>query len=172
MPAGEMPLLWNAIMNNAMNSAAQPVEYRFINSPGEHACPLCSSQFSTRRGMWPFLAGTARPVCGGDACPVGEDVTGPSPCNTLFAFHPLSAETLHALRARDGGQPVAERLRDVSLDDSLPRTDRDLLQRASIDLLFWEANETRIQTLDPGLVLQTCGEAAAEMLLSGCGDIL
>jgi hypothetical protein len=172
LPAGEMPLLWNAIMNHAMNSAAQPVEYRFINSPGEHACPLCASRFATRRGMWPFLAGTARPVCGGDDCPVGEDVTGPSPCNTLFAFHPLAAETLDALRKLDGSRPVAERLRDVSLDDSLPRTDRDLLQRASIDLLFWEANETRIQATDPGLVLQTCGEAAAEMLLSGCGDIL
>jgi hypothetical protein len=172
LPEGTMPLLWNAIMNNPMNSAAQPVEYRFINSPGEHACPLCASPFATRRGMWPFLAGTARPVCGGDDCPVGEDVTGPSPCNTLFAFHPLSAETLAALRALDGSRPVAERLRDVALDESLPRTDRDLLQRASIDLLFWEATETRIQTTDPGLVLQTCGEAAAEMLLSGCGDIL
>jgi hypothetical protein len=159
-------------MNQTTDPAARPVEYRFINSPAEHTCPLCKARFTTRRGTWPFLAGTARPVCGTDGCPVGEDVTGPSPCNTLFAFPQLAPETLDALRNSDPARPVAERLRNVALDDALPEHDRDLLQRASIDLLFWEADHTRIQTLEPSLVLQTCGEAAGEMLLSGCGDIL
>lgn len=159
-------------MTQTSDPPARPVEYRFINAPAQHSCPLCDVAFDTRRGMWPFLAGTARPVCGGDGCPIGEDVTGPSPCNTLFAFPELNAETLDALRNSNTDRPVAERLRDVALDESLPVRDRDLLQRASIDLLFWEASDTRIQTLDPTLVLQTCGEAAAEMLLSGCGDIL
>lgn len=159
-------------MSQTTDPSARPVEYRFVNSPAGHTCPLCSAAFDTRIGMWPFLAGTASPVCNGKGCPVGEDVTGTSPCNTLFAFPQLATETLDAIRNTSADAPVAERLRTVALDESLPVGDRDLLQRASIDLLFWEADATRIQTLEPSLVLQTCGEAAAEMLLSGCGDIL
>jgi hypothetical protein len=159
-------------MNPTMNPAAPSIEYRFNTAASDHVCPLCGDEFHAERGTWPFLAGTETPVCGRTGCPVGEDVTGPPPCDTLFAFPPMAAQTLEAIGATDQGLQIGERLRLVSLDETVPEEDRALLQRASIDLLFWEADQTRIHALEPSLVLKTCGQAAAEMLLSGCGDIL
>jgi hypothetical protein len=165
-PAGAEP------MNATMNAAASQVEFRFNSAVGDHECPLCGASFHTTPGSWPFLAGTVTPVCGGPDCPVAEDAPDASPCDTLFAFCDLAADTLRALAATDEADSVPERLRRVALDESLPEADRGLLNRAAIDLLFWEADQTRIAALEPRLVLQTCPEAAAEMLLSGCGDIV
>jgi hypothetical protein len=159
-------------MNPTMKPAAPSIEYRFNTAPSDHVCPSCGSTFHAARGTWPFLAGTDAPVCGTADCPVGEDVTGPPPCDTLFAFPPMADATLAAIRGTDEGLQVGERLRVAALDETLPADDRALLERASIDLLFWEADKTRIHALEPRLVLKTCGQAAAEMLLSGCGDIL
>lgn len=158
-------------MNQTMNAAPPKVEYRFNTEPAEHECPLCGDTFRTSAGSWPFLAGTISPVCGGAECPI-DDAPHASPCDTLFAFCPLSDATLAAIGATADGLGVAERLRVAALDDTLPTAERDLLNRASIDLAFWEADMTRIASLEQGLVLQTCPEAAAEMLLSGCGDIV
>ena len=47
-----------------------------------------------------------------------------------------------------------------------------MLQLAAIDLQFCEAETTRIRQIAPRMIVQTCGEAAAELLLSGCGEIL
>jgi hypothetical protein len=159
-------------MNATMNAATSRVEYRFNSDIGEHECPLCGDAFRTVPGSWPFLTGTLTPVCGGRDCPIGEDAPDASPCNTLFAFHELAPATLAALAdaAADGGVP--ERLRRAAQDEALPEADRNILNRAAIDLLFWEAESTKIAALEPRLILQTCPEAAAEMLLSGCGDIL
>jgi hypothetical protein len=159
-------------MNPTMNRAAPEIEYRFNTVPVDSTCPLCGSAFHAGHGTWPFLAGTDTPLCDRPECPVGEDVTGPPPCDTLFAFPPMANETLAAIRATAEDVQVGERLRTVALDESLPAADRALLQRASIDLLFWEADHTRIHSLEERLVLRTCAQAAAEMLLSGCGDIL
>lgn len=157
-------------MTQIMNPVAPALEYRFNNAPAEHVCPLCKAEFRTTHGSWPFLAGTLTPVCG--ECQKPEEPVYTSPCDTLFAFSEMSPQTLAAIGATDEDAAVAERLRRVSLDDSLPQSDRDLLNRAAIDLLFWEADATRIAALEPGLILQTCPEAAAEMLLSACGDII
>jgi hypothetical protein len=154
-----------------MNATAPQVEFRFNTAPAEHACPLCGETFSTAHGSWPFLAGTLTPVCGGSDCPM-DDAPHTSPCDTLFAFGPMAEPTMEAIRQTPAGAPVAERLRLVAQNEDLPQEDRDLLNRASIDLAFWEADMTRIASLEQGLVLQTCPEAAAEMLLSGCGDIV
>jgi hypothetical protein len=159
-------------MNPTMNRAGPAIEYRFNTVPLDSACPLCGSAFHAGHGTWPFLAGTETPLCGRPECLVGEDVTGPPPCDTLFAFPSMAAATIAAIAATTDDASVGERLRMVSLDESLPDADRALLERASIDLLFWEADQTRIHSLDDGLVLRTCAQAAAEMLLSGCGDIL
>lgn len=159
-------------MTQTTNSVAAPLEYRFNNAPAEHTCPLCGADFRTTHGPWPFLAGTPTPVCGGEKCQQPDESTHTSPCDTLFAFCEMAPETLAAIGATDAAAPVAERLRQVVLDEQLPVADRDILNRAAIDLLFWEANSTRIAALEPGLVLQTCPEAAAEMLLSSCGDII
>jgi hypothetical protein len=158
-------------MNQTMSAASPAVEYRFNHAPADHECPLCGVTFRTARGSWPFLKGSVTPVCGGSDCPT-EDAPHVSPCDTLFAFATLAPETLEALRRTGDGLAVAERLRTVAVDESLPTEDRDLLGRAAIDLAFWEADMTRIASLEDGLVLQTCPEAAAEMLLSGCGDIV
>jgi hypothetical protein len=158
-------------MSHTMNAAPPKVEYRFNTEPADYECPLCGDTFRTARGSWPFLAGTQTAVCGGSDCPM-EDAQHASPCDTMFAFCAMDDATLDAIRRTDEQASVAERLRAAALDDSLPMEDRDLLNRASIDLAFWEADMTRIASLDNGLVLQTCPEAAAEMLLSGCGDIL
>jgi hypothetical protein len=155
-------------MNQTMDPA---VEYRFNTEPAEHECPLCGETFRTTRGSWPFLAGTITPVCGGSDCPI-EDAPHASPCDTLFAFCAMDSATIDAIRGTDEAESVAERLRRVALDESLPAADRTLLNRAAIDLAFWDADMTRIASLEDGLVLQTCPEAAAEMLLSCCGDIL
>ncbi|CAN5661329.1 hypothetical protein BH23GEM9_BH23GEM9_23970 [soil metagenome] len=154
-----------------MNSVARTLEYRFNTTPGEHECPLCGVTFRTTHGSWPFLTGTITPVCGGSDCPV-EDAPNRSPCDTLFAFCPMEEATLEAIRRTDDDTPVAERLRLVGMDETLSLGDRDMLNRAALDLAYWEADMTRIASLEPGLVLQTCPEAAAEMLLSVCGDII
>lgn len=159
-------------MTQTMNPVAPALEYRFNNSPAEHSCPLCGASFRTTLGSWPFLAGTPTPVCGGPRCEVPDEPVTSSPCDTLFAFCELSPATLEAIAATDEDAPVAERLRLVALDERLPEEDRGMLGRAAIDLLFWEADSTRIAALEPGLVLRTCPEAAAEMLLSACGDII
>jgi hypothetical protein len=149
------------------------VEYRFNRSTGERTCPLCGTPFRLRLGMWPVLAGTDTPVCGGDTCPIGEEVTGPTPCDTLFEFVELEQQTLDAIgAAATDSESVAETLRHLALDESLPEQDRNFLTLAAIDLQYCEASTTRIARLEPRLVLRTCGEAAAELLLSGCGDIL
>lgn len=156
----------------AQTMTRSAVEYRFNTDVTRARCPLCGSEFEPRLGSWPFLAGTSTPVCGGADCPVGEDVTGPSPCDTLFEFGELSDATLDALGDDSlDGETVAERLRRVALDESLPDPDRAVLQLAAIDLQFCEADGTRIRQLRPKFVVQTCGEAAAELLLSGCGEI-
>jgi hypothetical protein len=160
------------LMNPTMNRAAHPVDYRFNNKPADHICPLCGSRFRSRLGVWPFLAGSADAVCGGADCPVGDDVTGSPPCDTLFAFPALDPATIEAIRSSDESAGVGRRLQLVADDESLPADDRSLLQRAALDLLFWEADETTIHELEPVLGLRTCGQAAAELLLSGCGDIL
>jgi hypothetical protein len=159
-------------MNATMNATGSRVEFRFNADAGEHGCPLCGATFHTTPGSWPFLAGSLTPVCGGPDCPVEEDAPDVSPCDTLFAFCELAPATLQAIGTTDGQESVAGRLRQAVLDEALPEADRNLLNRAAIDLLFWEADQTRIASLEPRLVLQTCPEAAAEMLLSGCGDIV
>jgi hypothetical protein len=159
-------------MVETMSQARSAIEYHFNHDAGTRECPLCGARFELHPGSWPFLAGTTIPVCGGSDCPTGEDVTGVSPCDTLFEFGPLQQETLDAIAAAGGeGESVAERLRRVALDESLPDPDRAILQLAAIDLQFCEAETTQIRELEPRLVVQTCGEAAAELLLSGCGEI-
>jgi hypothetical protein len=149
------------------------VEYRFNYDVARAACPLCGAEFEPRLGSWPFLAGTTTPVCAGADCPIGDDVTGPSPCDTRFEFTQLTEPTLSALSAEGHeDESVAERFRRVALDESLPDPDRAVLQLAAIDLMFCEAEGTRIRQVRPTLIVQTCAEAAAELLLSGCGDIL
>jgi hypothetical protein len=159
-------------MNPTMNPVTPNVEYRFNSTAGEYECPLCRSSFRTTPGNWPYLAGSVTPVCGGAECNLTEDTPHASPCDTLFAFHDLSPATLAAVRATADSASVPERLRQAGMEESLPVGDRDLLNRASIDLLFWEADTTCIAAIEPRLVLRTCPEAAAEMLLSGCGDIV
>lgn len=160
-------------MVDTMSQARSPVEYRFNHETGPKTCPLCGADFELRAGSWPFVAGSAMPVCGGSDCPVGDDVTGTSPCDTLFEFTELQPQTLDAIAAAAAdGEAIAERLRRVALDESLPDPDRAVLQLAAIDLQFCEAETTQIRRLAPRMVVQTCGEAAAELLLSGCGEIL
>jgi hypothetical protein len=159
-------------MNPTMNPVVPALEYRFNSAAGEHECPLCGSSFQTAPGSWPYLAGSTTPVCGGADCPLTEDTPHTSPCDTMFAFCEMAPATLAAIRDTPATESVPERLRRAGMDESLPGADRDLLNRASIDLLFWEADSTCIAETDPRLVLRTCPEAAAEMLLSGCGDIL
>lgn len=155
-------------------STARPqIEYRFNSGTTQHVCPVCNHGFETRIGMWPMLVDGGAPVCGREDCPVGDEVDRPSPCDTLFQFANLSPATLKAIQDAAADVPsVAERLRVVSLNETLPAEDRQLLQLAAIDLQYCQADTTRIESLDNALVLRTCGEAAAEMLLSGCGDIL
>jgi hypothetical protein len=160
-------------MVDTMSQAPTAVEYRFNYDVAPKKCPLCGADFEPRAGSWPFIAGTATPVCGGSDCPIGEDVTGTSPCDSLFEFIALQQTTLDAIgRAATEGEPVSERLRRVALDESLPDPDRAVLQMAAIDLQFCEAATTQIRQLGPRMVVQTCGEAAAELLLSGCGEII
>lgn len=158
-------------MVDTMSQARSAVEYRFNHDTTPRTCPLCGAGFEPRPGSWPFVAGTADAVCGN--CPTGDDVTGTSPCDTLFEFTELRTSTLNAIAAAaQDDEPVAERLRRVALDETLPDPDRAVLQLAAIDLQFCEAETTRIRQLEPRLVVQTCGEAAAELLLSGCGEIV
>jgi hypothetical protein len=159
-------------MNATMNAAAPQVEFRFNGEASERECPLCGTSFRTTAGSWPFLAGSLEPVCGQAECSPVDDAPDASPCNVLFSFCEMAPETLQALTGTVRDAAVPERLRQAALDESLPDADRNILQRAAIDLVFWEAEDTRIESLQPRLVLQTCPEAAAEMLLSGCGDIV
>ncbi|HEX6308417.1 MAG TPA: hypothetical protein VFZ69_09535 [Longimicrobiales bacterium] len=160
-------------MADTLSHARTEVEYRFNYTVSPQTCPLCGTTFEPRIGSWPFLPGTNTPVCGGERCPIGEDVAGPSPCDTMFEFVELRPQTLKAIAAAEvEGESVAERLRRVALDESLPDPDRAVLQLAAIDLQFCEADGSRIRRIEPGLIVQTCAEAAAEMLLSGCGDIV
>jgi hypothetical protein len=160
-------------MVDTMRHAPSEVEYRFNHDVRAHTCPLCGADFEPRVGSWPFLAGSSDPVCAGNQCPVGDDVTGTSPCDTLFQFALLQQATLDAIAATAAhGDSVAERLRRVAFDESLSDPDRAILQLAAIDLQFCEANTTRIKQIEPRLIVHTCGEAAAELLLSGCGEIV
>lgn len=165
-------------MTQTISDNSSAVEYRFTWEHAQRECPLCKAAFTTTPGPWPFLASSGEPVCAGPACPVGDEVSGEADnrnarqCDARFAFTPLDPRTVEAISATDAGLPVAERLRLAALGDAVPVPDRDLLCRASIDLAFCEADATRIEALEPALVLRTCGEAAAEMLLSGCGEIL
>jgi hypothetical protein len=159
-------------MTPTMKPAKPAVEYRFNGTADAFECPLCQTSFRTVPGTWPYVAGTNKPVCGGADCPVGEDAPHASPCNTIFEFCELAPATLEAIRTTSGADSVPERLRHAGLDESLPLQDRDVLSRAAIDLLYWEADSTCIAATEPRLVLRTCPEAAAEMLLSGCGDIV
>jgi hypothetical protein len=159
-------------MNPTMKPVVPEVEYRFNSTAAEHECPLCGATFRTTPGSWPYLAGSLTPVCGGPDCPIAEDAPDASPCDTLFAFCDMAPVTLEAIRNTPEAESVPERLRRAGMDEALPVEDRDLLNRASIDLLFWEADTTSIAAIEPRLVLRTCPEAAAEMLLSGCGDIV
>lgn len=157
-------------MPETMIAPVPDLEYRFNVQPAWHNCAACGNRFETRTGTWPFAAGSDQPLCENAECRSGRDVTGPSPCTTRFEFAELEGATLRAIEAAEA-PTVAERLRLVSLNESLPETDRSLLQRAAIDLQFCEAGTTRIESVSPRFVLLTCGEAAAEMLLSGCGEI-
>ncbi|MEX1184123.1 MAG: hypothetical protein WEF86_12905 [Gemmatimonadota bacterium] len=154
------------------DTAARTLEYRFNYTPAQRSCPVCSQVFEPGIGMWPFIAGTTDAVCGALGCADGEDVTGPQPCNVLFEFDDMDPATVDAIRAADADAPVAERLRTISLLDTTPEPDRNLLQLAAIDLQYCQADDTQIERYEPRLVLRTCGEAAAEMLLSCCGDIV
>lgn len=161
---------------NAISSTRPAIEYRFNAASGSGTCPVCGVAFESSIGMWPHLAGSADAVCGGTACPVGEDVTtNPTPCDMLFELVPLEAVTVARVRdavVADGATPIAETFRHVSLDDDIPDTDRNVLQLAAIDLLYCQADGTRIERFEPQVVLRTCGEAAGELLLSGCGALL
>jgi hypothetical protein len=156
-----------------MSAANTPIEYRFSTAAEQRTCPLCGNGFRTRIGSWPHLPETGEPVCGRAECPVGDEVVRAAPCDTLFRFAELAEPTLAVLRRGGGaGVAVAEQFRRASLEEGVPDRDRQLLQLAAIDLQYCQADGTRIESLDAGLVLRTCGEAAAEMLLSGCGDIV
>lgn len=148
------------------------IEYRFNARPAQGRCPVCNSEFQSSIGMWPFIAGADQAVCGRPECPTGEEVTGPAPCDTMFEFVELAPETIAALRSMDAGLSVAERFRTVSLGDGMPEHDCKVLQLAAIDLQYCTADRTCIEEFEPRLVLRTCGEAAAELLLSGCGEIV
>lgn len=158
-------------MTQTMNPAAPTVVYRLSRDATEQTCPLCGADFTTTFGLWPYLEGSATPLCRADH---GDDVDMQygAPCDSRFVIPGLGAATLRAIAAADEALPVAERLRQVGLDEALPVADRDVLCRAAIDLAFCEADGTRIESLDPDLVLRTCDVAAAEMILSGIGDVV
>ena len=158
-------------MMQTMDPATATVVYRLSRGGTQHTCSLCGSDFETTFGLWPYLEGSDSPLCRGEHEETG-DVDFSSPCDTLFTVHGLSDATRKAIAASDSALPVAERLRRVGVDESLPVEDRDVLCRAAIDLAYCEADGTRIHALEPELVLQTCGVAAAEMLLSGIGDVV
>jgi hypothetical protein len=154
----------------AINSATTPIEYRFNYAPARGTCPSCGREFESSIGMWPHLATTGESVCGRKRCPSADTVAGPLPCDTLVEFAELEPATIAALRATGGA--VAEQFRAVSLGDDVPEHDRKLLQLAAIDLQYCQADDTRIEAYEPRLMLRTCGEAAAELLLSGCAGII
>jgi len=154
-----------------MSTAVPAIEYRLSREHASHTCPLCGAAFETRPGVIPYASGSDEPVCGPD-CPGGAELEEVHPCNARFQFESLSPETLNALRRAPEQLDLAERLRRAGLDDSLPELDRGMLQLAAIDLQFCEADTSRVVAWEPQLVIETCGEAAAELLLSGCGRVL
>jgi hypothetical protein len=198
----------------SMTSSPGPaIEYRFNATPLRGSCPVCGGTFESTMGMWPHLARTDQLVCGAPDCPVGEEITGPQPCDTFFEFAALEPRTIEALQdvagqagaagvtadeegsagesvsagnvsAGESGSPddvdspgdtgltVAEQFRRVSLLEDISGADRNVLQLAAIDLQYCQAGSTRIERYHPRLVVRTCGEAAGELLLSGCGEIL
>jgi hypothetical protein len=147
------------------------IEYRFNYSPESATCPSCGTDFVSTIGMWPFRADVAKPVCGGRECPAGAMTLPPDGCDTVVRLIELAPTTVAALRDLDDGIPVAERFRTVSLEPQVPEADRRVLQLAAIDLQYCQATGTRIEAYEPRLVLRTCGEAAGELLLSGCAEI-
>ena len=157
-------------MTQTMEPTATVV-YRFSRGAARHQCPLCGAKFQTAFGLWPYLDGADTPLCRGEHDEVG-DADLSTPCDTLFTIPGLTSETRQAIASSDTDMPVAERLRRAGLDEALPTEDRDVLCRAAIDLAYCEADGTRIEATEPELVLQTCGVAAAEMLLSGIGDVV
>ena len=148
------------------------LEYRLSRDTAERTCPLCDASFTTRPGIHAFIGGTDDIVCSRAGCSSEDESNTLCPCSTLFEFAPLSAATIAALRAAPATLDVAERLRLAGLDVALPEDDRALLQFAAIDLQFCDAAGTRIRAWEPNLVIETCGEAAAELLLSGCGQLV
>jgi hypothetical protein len=153
-----------------MTATSPTLEHRLHLEPQTLTCAICGTSFESGRGIQLYIAGTDQPVCGREDC---DDAPIPDPCDIRFAFVPLDASTIAAIRSLDAPDvPVHEKLRRVALDESLPEEDRVVLSRAAIDLEFCEADSTEIVQLDPSLVLRTCGEAAAELMLSECGDII
>lgn len=154
------------------STAAPTIEYRLSRSAADHTCPLCGAGFRAGPGILPFLAGTDSVLCGETSC-VTDDAVITRPCNaSVFEFSALSADAVAAVRQTPEKLDVAERFRLAGLSDALSSEDQALLQFAAIDLQFCEADGTRIRSWEPALVIETCGEAAAELLLSGCGEIL
>jgi len=153
-----------------MTATSPTVEHRLNLEPATYTCAICGTEFEAGRGIQLYLEGTDQHVCGREDC---EDAAVPDPCNVRFAFVPLDDSTLNAISSFGAPEmPVHEKLRRLSLDESLPEQDRVVLGRAAIDLEFCEADSTEIVQLKPSLVLRTCGEAAAELMLSECGDII
>lgn len=150
------------------------VEYRFNATAAEHVCPVCERAFQQRIGCWPFIRGTSTPVCGDTGCMVeDEPAYGPPVYDTRFAFTDLSPATVRVVRATAAARPaVDEALREAALQPDVSDRDGTVLQLAAIDLEFCDADQTRIESFEPVLVIRTCPEAAAEMLLSGCGEIV
>ena len=154
------------------STAAPKIEHRLSRTAAGHTCPLCGTAFRAGPGILPFLAGTESVVCRGTSC-ASDDAVITRPCNaSVFEFTALSARAVAAVRETPDTLDVGERLRRAGLDHTLSAEDQALLQFAAIDLQFCEADGTRIRSWEPTLVIETCGEAAAELLLSGCGEIL
>lgn len=156
---------------HATRSASPSIEYRFNYAPATGTCPSCGEDFESSIGMWPFTKDGA-PVCGRAECPAAADVSALRPCDTLFEFEELALATGAAIRVMGDAISVAERFRTVSLEPDVPEFDRRLLQLAAIDLQYCAGDSTRIEQYEPRLVLRLCGEAAGELLLSGCGSIV
>lgn len=156
---------------HATRSASPSIEYRFNYAPASGTCPSCGEAFESSIGMWPFTKEGA-PVCGRGDCPAAADVSALRPCDTLFEFEEIAPATAAAIRSMGDAIAVSERFRTVSLEPDVPESDSRLLQLAAIDLQYCAGETTRIEQYEPRLVLRLCGEAAGELLLSGCGSIV
>lgn len=156
---------------HATRPADPSIEYRFNYAPATGTCPSCGEDFESSIGMWPFTKDGA-PVCGRAGCPAAADVSALRPCDTLFEFAEIAPATAEAIRIMGDAISVAERFRTVSLEPDIPESDSRVLQLAAIDLQYCADDKTRIEQFEPRLVLRLCGEAAGELLLSGCGTIV